>query len=352
MNKDELRRRFKDQVLQKNTKIECKTPNRRIEVTHNSEDESCIQEGSLENHTIESDLTQSQQYTKLDTAPISELDTAPITETLLEKAKKGDVVSMLELGKSYFRGKNGYPRSYKDAALWYLQAAKEGSAEAQYRLGRCYEDGKGVKQSNKDAMMWFELAGKQNYPHATERLEKLRLIEDIIQNSSRKFSTTNTPSETNLVSCEDADVSYENTLFTEDSRNKLSVEEKIKDNILPFFTAPVITMLFNFCFLFKVSNANSVVGFWESIGSTLNILLFMVGAPIFVALGTWWLYNGVFSDKKYMDFDLGYWGYLFKLYGYVLLLSAISQWWLVLLIVGIELLVRYNNTKQGVYRYY
>ena len=123
----------------------------------------------------------------------------PVVETLLDKAKQGDVISMLELGKCYFRGKDGYARSYKDAVLWFRKAAKKGNAEAQFRLGRCYEDGRGVKQSNSEAILWFELASKQNYPHAAERLERLKKLEKLLKDVQNGIVNPNESKDTLLV---------------------------------------------------------------------------------------------------------------------------------------------------------
>ncbi len=52
------------------------------------------------------------------------------------------------------------------AAGLYLEAAERGHAEAQYRLGRCFEEGKGVRLSRADAVAWYFAAARQNHRSA------------------------------------------------------------------------------------------------------------------------------------------------------------------------------------------
>ena len=52
-----------------------------------------------------------------------------------------------------------FPTDYKEAAKWWLIAAKRGHAEAQFRLGRLYLKGEeGVPQDDKEAYIWLFLA--------------------------------------------------------------------------------------------------------------------------------------------------------------------------------------------------
>ena len=50
-------------------------------------------------------------------------------------------------------------QDYKEAFKWYLKAAEQGVAEAQYNLSDMYENGRGIPKSLIDAYMWLSVAG-------------------------------------------------------------------------------------------------------------------------------------------------------------------------------------------------
>jgi hypothetical protein len=52
-------------------------------------------------------------------------------------------------------------------------SAQEGHAEAQYNLGRSYQNGVGVKQNNTEAAFWYRRAAKQGHSEAQNSLGKL-----------------------------------------------------------------------------------------------------------------------------------------------------------------------------------
>ena len=58
-------------------------------------------------------------------------------------------------GLKYTNGE-GIPRDDKVAFKWFLLAAENGHAEAQFILGSMYEQGIGVKQDSVQAQMWYE----------------------------------------------------------------------------------------------------------------------------------------------------------------------------------------------------
>ena len=87
-------------------------------------------------------------------------------EVLTNSAEKGNVKSMVLLGR-YYKGydiKIGYAddwniiwpesESFDKCSYWYLQAAKNGNAEAQGELGHNYKYGLGVKQDFDKAIYW------------------------------------------------------------------------------------------------------------------------------------------------------------------------------------------------------
>ena len=54
------------------------------------------------------------------------------------------------------------------------KAAEKGDAEAQYRLGRMYDDGTGVGQSSAMAARWYRKAAEQGQKTAIKRLQNLQ----------------------------------------------------------------------------------------------------------------------------------------------------------------------------------
>jgi TPR repeat protein len=61
------------------------------------------------------------------------------------------------LGGAYEHGR-GVTVNFAQAAAWYLKAAEQGDAFAQYQLGLLYEEGNGVPQSHANAYFWLDLA--------------------------------------------------------------------------------------------------------------------------------------------------------------------------------------------------
>src|ERR1017187_10075647 len=74
------------------------------------------------------------QQTKTDQKPIEEVKA---------KAEAGDASSQLELGLRYHNGE-GVAKDPVEAVTCFRKAAEQNIARAQYYLGNCYTDGKGV----------------------------------------------------------------------------------------------------------------------------------------------------------------------------------------------------------------
>ena len=66
----------------------------------------------------------------------------------------------------------------KQAVYWYKKAAEQGYAKAQYNLGACYRDGKGVTKDEKEAVYWYRKAADQGNETAKWAL---RILEDKIR---------------------------------------------------------------------------------------------------------------------------------------------------------------------------
>ena len=70
------------------------------------------------------------------------------------------VEAQFGLGWCYENGK-GVDQSYEEAVKWYRKAAEQGFRYAQFSLGWCYENGKGVDQSYEEAVKWYSRATEQ-----------------------------------------------------------------------------------------------------------------------------------------------------------------------------------------------
>lgn len=64
------------------------------------------------------------------------------------------------LGWAYAEGR-GVEKDYREAAKWYLKAAKQNDAAAQSNLGELYEDGQGVAQDYRLAMDYYKRSAEQ-----------------------------------------------------------------------------------------------------------------------------------------------------------------------------------------------
>ena len=56
---------------------------------------------------------------------------------------------------------------------WWLLAAKQGDANAQYNLGICYATGVCGKKDLKEAEKWLREAAKQGHENAMNKLKEL-----------------------------------------------------------------------------------------------------------------------------------------------------------------------------------
>ena len=75
---------------------------------------------------------------------------------------------LLEKGNTTFEA-----QKFESAVQYYPRAAELGNAEAQYKLGCCYETGTGVEQDLNEAEFWFRKAAEQGYEKSKDALERL-----------------------------------------------------------------------------------------------------------------------------------------------------------------------------------
>jgi len=69
------------------------------------------------------------------------------------------------LGALYEEGK-GVPQDMSRAADWYRRAAEHGSEQAQFNLAHMYAKGQGVEKSEAKAAQWYRRSAERGNPHA------------------------------------------------------------------------------------------------------------------------------------------------------------------------------------------
>ena len=86
-----------------------------------------------------------------------------------------DKISVLQnkIGKLKFQNKDSQ-KSLQEAFSYFLKSAKRGYANAQYNLGKCYENGQGVEKSLKKAAKYYKKAVDQDHLEASNSLTKVR----------------------------------------------------------------------------------------------------------------------------------------------------------------------------------
>jgi len=86
-----------------------------------------------------------------------------------DSAEQGDAEAQFNLGWCYDDGR-GVEKDYAEAVKWYLKAAARNFAPAQFNLGYCYANGQGVRKDKVEAVEWYRKAAEQNYTPAQSNL--------------------------------------------------------------------------------------------------------------------------------------------------------------------------------------
>lgn len=100
----------------------------------------------------------------------------------LKAAKQGLAEAQFNIANMYYHGK-GVPKNRSEAAKWWCRAAEQGVAEAQYNLGFIYGRGEGVKQNIPEATRWSKKAAQQGHRQAKALLKELEELEEAQQNN-------------------------------------------------------------------------------------------------------------------------------------------------------------------------
>ena len=75
-------------------------------------------------------------------------------------ADKGHKKAQYRVGRCYDKGR-GVTENDQKAFEWYQKSAAQGFAKAQYQLGKCYKNGEGVEKDRKRAFELFMKAAEQ-----------------------------------------------------------------------------------------------------------------------------------------------------------------------------------------------
>lgn len=89
-------------------------------------------------------------------------------------AEKGHKKAQYRLGRCYDKGR-GTAENDRLAFQWYEKSANQGYAKAQFQVGDCYKDGDGVAKDRKKAVEYFKKAAAQEYAEAEFALGKAYL---------------------------------------------------------------------------------------------------------------------------------------------------------------------------------
>lgn len=87
-------------------------------------------------------------------------------------AERGDAEAQYRLGALFQNGR-GVPQDYSQALTWFQAAAGLGHVRAQFELGLMHEKGWGVPANPAQARIWYEKAASQGYAMARKRLETM-----------------------------------------------------------------------------------------------------------------------------------------------------------------------------------
>jgi len=89
-----------------------------------------------------------------------EKDQREAVKSYRKAADQGNVEAQYNLGDCYFNGK-GVVKDQREAVTWYRKAAEQGNATAQIGLGYCYFYGEGVEKDGVEAVKWYRKAAEQ-----------------------------------------------------------------------------------------------------------------------------------------------------------------------------------------------
>jgi anti-anti-sigma factor len=78
-------------------------------------------------------------------------------------AGKGDAKAQYKLARCYENGR-GVEQDFAEARKWYEKSARQGHADAQHALATCHAYGMQVPQNYDEAIKWYRKAAEQGHP--------------------------------------------------------------------------------------------------------------------------------------------------------------------------------------------
>lgn len=115
----------------------------------------------------------SSSYSRSTQSTSSQSYTQNAEDRYLNLAREGNTEAQYKLGSCYELGLQGVSKQYQNAFYWYKRAAEQGHTNAQYRLGFCYEYGIGVANNFDYAVSWYRKAARNGSKAAEARLRQI-----------------------------------------------------------------------------------------------------------------------------------------------------------------------------------
>ncbi|RBP44644.1 Sel1 repeat-containing protein [Roseimicrobium gellanilyticum] len=78
-------------------------------------------------------------------------------ESQKHAAERGNANAQFSIGKAYQNG-DGVQENHEEALKWFRMAADQGMVDAQYAVGDAYKNGRGVPADNAEALQWYRKA--------------------------------------------------------------------------------------------------------------------------------------------------------------------------------------------------
>ena len=90
---------------------------------------------------------------------------------LLNKAiSQNYLPAVTAMGRHYMEGGCGFKEDYREGLQWLTKASEAGDAEANYRIGEAYEQGRGVATDQRESTKWFLKGGQLGDPYSQNML--------------------------------------------------------------------------------------------------------------------------------------------------------------------------------------
>ena len=90
----------------------------------------------------------------------------------LMAARDGHAAAQVALAQLFEYGQ-GVAKNYREAIVWFQKAADQGNVNALFHLGRMYETGRGVQRDFAAAAVWYGKAAAAGHPTARQEVRRL-----------------------------------------------------------------------------------------------------------------------------------------------------------------------------------